>query len=85
MKISVELTLYPLQEVYIPHISGYIKSLHEQPEVTLRVNTMSTQIFGEYDAVMNAIHTCTKKAFESEGAVALVCKFLNTDRSEADF
>ncbi len=83
MKISAELSLYPLQSAPIPLIEQYIKLLNQQPQIEVRTNSMSTQIFGEYDAVMQAISVTTRTAFDSDGSVSLVCKFLNVDRSGA--
>lgn len=85
MKISAELSLYPLREAPIPLIEEYIKLLNQQPDIEVRTNSMSTQIFGEYEAVMNAIQTCTREAFASDSSVSLVCKFLNVDRSQSDY
>lgn len=85
MKISAELSLYPLRAAPIPLIEEYIKLLNQQPDIEVRINSMSTQIFGEYDAVMQAINVCTKHAFATDSSVSLVCKFLNVDRSQSDF
>lgn len=85
MKISAELSLYPLRAAPIPLIEEYIKLLNQQPDIEVRTNSMSTQIFGEYDAVMGAIQICTKETFSSDGSVSLVCKFLNVDRSQSDY
>jgi len=85
MKISAELSLYPLREAPIPQIEDYIKLLIQQPDIEVRTNSMSTQIFGEYEAVMGAIQVCTQKAFSTDFSVSLVCKFLNVDRSISNY
>jgi uncharacterized protein YqgV (UPF0045/DUF77 family) len=85
MKISAELSLYPLRETPIPLIEQYIKLLNQQPDIEVRTNSMSTQIFGEYEAVMRAIQICTQEAFSTDSSVSLVCKFLNVDRSISDY
>lgn len=85
MKISAELSLYPLRDAPIPLIEEYIKLLNQQPDIEVRTNSMSTQIFGECDAVMQAISRCTREAFLSDSSVSLVCKFLNVDRSQSDY
>lgn len=81
MKISAELSLYPLKSGYVPDIEHYISRLNDQADIEVRTNSMSTQVFGDYEAVMQAIQTCTREVFASDNAVSLVCKFLNTDRS----
>lgn len=85
MKISVELSLYPLREGFAPIVEDYIRQLKNCPDIDVRPNSMSTQIFGDFDAVMGAVQQCTRTAFESDGSLSLVCKFLNTDRSDSDY
>ena len=42
---------------------------------------MSTQIFGEYDLVMNVLNQEIKKSYETFGKAIFVCKFINGDLS----
>lgn len=81
MKISVDLSLYPLNEGYVEPIRAFIRSLENCEDLTIRKNRLSTQVFGEYDTVMNAIQQCMKTTFEQEGTFAMVAKILSSDRS----
>lgn len=81
MKISVELSLYPLQEGYKNPIKSFIKALQQCEGLEVSPNRMSTQVFGEYDLVMESIQSCLKDVFEKEGVFVLNSKILNTDRS----
>lgn len=85
MKITAELSLYPLQDNPKELIKGYLKELQASSNVTIVTNAVSTQVFGEYDDVMATISSATRTAFESNGGFAVVVKYLNADRSESGF
>lgn len=78
MKVSVELSYYPLNEEFIPHIINFIESLKQIVGIETVTNGMSTQVFGEYDVVMQALTSEIKKAFELPHSV-FVMKVVNAD------
>ena len=80
MIITAELSLYPLNESFVTPIKKYIETLNKIPNLEVHTHTLSTEIFGEYDAVMNAVQQATKTAFESSNSTVLVAKYLNKDR-----
>ena len=86
MKISVELTLAPLKDNYVPTIKSFIKKIRKLG-VIINETPLSTQIYGEYDEVMNMIIPMIRKTFEEEDAVMLNIKMIKGDRSqyEPDF
>ena len=86
MKISVELTLAPLKNNYVLTIKSFIKKLRKLGFI-INETPLSTQIFGEYDRVMNTIIPMIRKTFEEEDAVMLNIKMIKGDRSqyEPDF
>ena len=86
MKISAELTLAPLKNNYVPTIKSFIKKLRKL-KVIINETPLSTQIYGEYDEVMNMILPMIRKTFEDEDAVMLHIKMIKGDRSqyEPDF
>lgn len=79
MQLSVEISKYPLADDYIGPIKGFITELNKYPDVTVLTNTMSTQLFGDYDAVMQALQACIKWSFAQYGKVVFVCKFIHGD------
>ncbi len=81
MKISVDLSLYPLQDGYVAPIKAFIASLSACEDIQVQYNRISTQVFGEYDIVMSSIQQCLKETFEKEGTFVMISKILNTDRS----
>jgi uncharacterized protein YqgV (UPF0045/DUF77 family) len=81
MKLSVEISMYPLKDEYIPAIQNFIDRLNSHPELQILTNTMSTQIFGDYDVVMDIIKQEMRKSYEQFGRAIFVCKFIDGDLS----
>lgn len=79
MKISVEISKYPLSSEYIPAIQSFIDRLNSYDSLTVLTNTMSTQVFGNYDDVMDAIRNEMKASFEQDLKQVMVMKFINGD------
>jgi len=79
MKISVELTLSPLQNDFEPTIIHFIKKLRAS-ELTVLENPLSTQVYGDYDEVMQLLTTEIKEAFELMEIGLLHMKIVKTDR-----
>lgn len=79
MKISLELSLYPLGDDFLSIIQDIVKRLNADDSVTCMTNTMSTQIFGEIDSVMKLLNDTVKYSFETYGKQVFVAKFLNSD------
>jgi len=76
MKISVDISYYPLNEAYVKPILDFIARLNQYKHIAVETNGMSTQVFGEYDDVMGAITTEIKKSFELPHSV-FVMKMVN--------
>jgi len=79
MKITVDISLYPLTEEFIPIIKGFINTLEQYSGITVSRNNISTQISGEYDTVMQLLQNEIKPIFEQHRSV-LVMKFLAGDK-----
>ncbi|RKS55182.1 uncharacterized protein YqgV (UPF0045/DUF77 family) [Gillisia mitskevichiae] len=86
MKISVELTLTPLQDNFEPAIIDFIKKLRASG-LTVLENPLSTQVYGDYDKVMEVLNKEMKIALESVERGLMYIKIVKSDRSEyaADF
>ncbi len=80
MKISVELTLSPLQDSFEEPIIAFIKALRASG-LTIRENPLSTQIYGEYGQVMEVIKTELEQVFEWMDNGLLYMKIVKSDRS----
>ena len=78
MICSVEISMYPLKEDFKPSIIAFIKNLRKYSFVTVSTNGMSTQVFGEYKRVMNAINTEIESTFLNENSVVFNLKVINS-------
>jgi uncharacterized protein YqgV (UPF0045/DUF77 family) len=78
MKTSVEISYYPLNENYLKPIGDFIDRLNTYEELIVKTNGMSTQVFGDYDAVMKAITREIKTSIELPHSV-FVMKVINAD------
>jgi uncharacterized protein YqgV (UPF0045/DUF77 family) len=76
MKLTAELSLYPLQEEYIPVIEAFIKACREHEDLLVITNAMSTQVCGEHAKVLAMIGAELQASFERFGKQVLVCKFI---------
>lgn len=60
MKVTVEISLYPLHNEFEQIVIDYINSLQSHEEIVLMVNGLSTQVIGEYDHVMKTLNDLNK-------------------------
>lgn len=81
MNISVELTLTPLTSDYAPVIKDFILRLRSSNFV-INETPLSTQVYGDYDALMPFLTQEIKTVFGSESGVLLHIKMFNSDRSQ---
>lgn len=79
MKISVELSLYPLDDKFLPIIQDIVERITSDKRVEAIVNTMSTQIFGDFESVMAVVNETVEYSFKTYGKQVFVAKFLNSD------
>lgn len=80
MKISVDISYYPLLDEFVPAIHDFIARLNQYPEIEVSTNGMSTQVFGEYDHLMPILTREMKVSCEIPHSV-FVLKIVNSDRS----
>ncbi len=79
MKASVEISMYPLDAEYGTAILKFIQRLRQHEGLEVQTNTMSSQIFGDYDVVMAALTKEMKTSFEEDKAIVMVMKVVNLD------
>lgn len=77
MQLAVEISLYPLDQDYIPYIKDFIDRLNTNPNLMVRTSHTSTLVSGEYSYLMNIMQSEMKASFEQVGQAVFVCKFLN--------
>ncbi|TXG36863.1 thiamine-binding protein [Seonamhaeicola maritimus] len=81
MKISVELTLTPLHDDFEPAIIHFIKKLRAS-NLNVLENPLSTQVYGDYDEVMNLLTSEIKEAFDLIDRGLLHMKIVKSDRHD---
>ncbi|WP_148862177.1 YkoF family thiamine/hydroxymethylpyrimidine-binding protein [Marinobacter fonticola] len=79
MYLSVQISHYPLQDDYKPSIKEVIQRLSSSG-LEVHPNRMSTQIFGEFDQVMQVLSETMKWSFETHGKAVFTVNFLEGDR-----
>jgi uncharacterized protein YqgV (UPF0045/DUF77 family) len=76
MKLSAEITLYPLQDDYLPVIKRFLEELTARAGVKRETFPTCTVLTGEYDEVLGLIGTMMKWSHENLGKSVFVVKFL---------
>jgi len=77
--------MYPLDADYEAHILDFIRRLQMYKNFTVKVNPLSTHVFGDYEALMTAIQREMKISFDQGKNVVMVLKIINADRDLEDF
>ena len=82
MRISVDISLYPLTEDYIEPILTFIAQLESNSKIIVKRNSLSTQIFGEYRDVMDMLDKEIEVVFNQLPHSVFAMKFIGTDRAD---
>jgi uncharacterized protein YqgV (UPF0045/DUF77 family) len=77
MKASVEISMYPLGREYVPDIKNFIERMKNHSGIICEVNGMSTQLFGDYREIMQALTDEIEVSFERHGKSVFVLKIVN--------
>ena len=76
MKMTAELSVYPLRENFEDAVLGFIDELVASEDIVAVTNSMSTQISGDDDAVFRAIQVALRASYDRFGRQVLVAKFI---------
>ncbi len=79
MRITVDVSMYPLDQDYKPQIKEFIRHLRRCSGLELITNQISTQVRGDFDAVTAAINACMKQTMQGESRAVFVTKYINAD------
>lgn len=80
MKISVDISLYPMNPDFETPILDFIKRVRNSGFMVLE-NPLTTQIYGDYDQVMDFLKTAMKETFLKEEMCVFTLKFVKGDRT----
>ena len=80
MEIGIEISLYPLRAEFVPAIKEFLARLDHARQLRVVTNSMSTQIFGPYEDVMEVLRRELRTTFErmeeDSGKAVFVMKVL---------
>ena len=82
MRISVDISLYPLTEDYVEPILAFIAQLESNSKLIVKRNSLSTQVFGEYRDVMDMLNKEIEVVFDELPHSVFTMKFIGTDRAD---
>ncbi|MGD0504331.1 MAG: hypothetical protein ABSD02_16455 [Steroidobacteraceae bacterium] len=74
MQSAVEISMYPLTGEYRPLIKAFIERLNTYPDMTVKTNALSTQVWGALDRVLSMVAAEIERAASgsARGAPQLV-------------
>lgn len=70
--------MYPLSDGYKEEVKSFLRDLNQHSNIEVITNGVSTQVFGEYDDVMNAFQSSLKKSLKGETPIAVISKVINS-------
>ena len=70
MDIGVEISLYPLRTDFSAVIRAFLDRLHATEGLRVVTNSMSTQVFGAYERVMESVQREMRTTLESLAGTA---------------
>jgi uncharacterized protein YqgV (UPF0045/DUF77 family) len=76
MQIAVDISLYPLNDDYLPPIKGFIERLSRRPGLTLEYNSLSTQVRGELELVFDALRSEIRETFSGPDRAVFILKVI---------
>ncbi|OUR72376.1 hypothetical protein A9Q78_07060 [Methylophaga sp. 41_12_T18] len=82
MRVSIDISLYPLNENYVEPILTFIDKLETNPQLIVKRNSLSTQVFGEYRDLMDCLDSEIEAVFAAMPESVFVLKMIGTDRAD---
>jgi uncharacterized protein YqgV (UPF0045/DUF77 family) len=76
MKSAIEISMYPLSGEYLRMIQSFIDRLNTYSQLTVRTNSLSTQIWGELNFAMDALSREIERAATAAPQLVFVMKVL---------
>lgn len=76
MKITLEISMYPLKDEYIPAIDHFIAALNAAGGLKVETSVTSTVVLGEYEPVMKLLSDAIAESYERYGTSVFVTKII---------
>ncbi|MCI4666954.1 MAG: hypothetical protein MRZ79_02255 [Bacteroidia bacterium] len=69
MQATIEISMYPLSEQYRERVLAFLEKIKTYPNTTIETNGISTQVFGDFDVLMQMLQKEIKEVFEEQTAM----------------
>ncbi|XOV87009.1 MAG: hypothetical protein ACFHX7_18865 [Pseudomonadota bacterium] len=79
MKMSLDISLYPLSDECLPAIDEFIERIQQHPDMAVTRGDLSTLLFGDFDVVMDFLKQEMRISWEKFDKGIFVIKFLMDD------
>jgi uncharacterized protein YqgV (UPF0045/DUF77 family) len=76
MKITLEISMYPLKDEYIPAIDDFIAALNAVDGLKVETSATSTLVLGDYEPVMKMLGDAIAQSYERYGVSVFVAKII---------
>lgn len=80
MEVSVDISLYPLQEGYEKPILAFIAALEKEQSIDVVRNELSTQVHGDYHTIMQLLEKEILSVFDEIPHSIFVIKIVGNNR-----
>ncbi|WP_044410809.1 hypothetical protein [Thiomicrospira microaerophila] len=82
MKVSLDISMYPLDQHFVEPILAFIARLEQQPGLVIKRNSLSTQVFGDLQHIMQLMTDEITEVFNQNPNTVFVLKLVGQDRSD---
>ncbi len=76
MQVTIDVSMYPNREEFIPPIHGFIEKINRVPGLTIKTFPTSTVVQGEYQLAMQAVQDTIATCREEYGMAVYVMKVI---------
>ncbi len=76
MILTVEISMYPLQQNYIALITDFIAKLNTYSGLRIVTTPTATMVVGEYDVVMKTLTEMLQWSYQTHGKAVFITKFI---------
>jgi uncharacterized protein YqgV (UPF0045/DUF77 family) len=76
MKMTVEISMYPIRDDYLPPIKAFIALLNTYPDLEVETTPTATRVLGDYARVMQMLGEAMAASYAEFGTAVFVTKFL---------
>jgi uncharacterized protein YqgV (UPF0045/DUF77 family) len=76
MNIMAEISMYPFNDDFKPLIKSFIDRLNTYTDLEISTSATSTNIFGEYQHVMQVLTEMLAWSYSEHGRAVFVSKFI---------